>query len=302
MVTDRRSVFIALAAVLLPGAAAHGAGDGNPPQLTDIDQVIMYAIDAATHELLQYDFGADEYTRIGVVTDPDGNVVPNIEALAMIPRGPHRGLYAVANYYGVLPARLVTINVLDATARPAAAVIGFENVEGLVAAEDPDTSQWRLIGSSVSPGLVSIDPDSGAGSLLLETANRYRGLTLAPDGTLFGITSNALWTIDQETGGQTRIGAMNDNALYEAMEHAFGDLSPWIKVPSSGATVVPDAWTMGGILFGYDVEERTLVIMNPANGIAIPWANSLPPLHIEGLAFTTRARDIRASIVNNALD
>ncbi len=59
MMTDPRSALIALAAVLLPGAAAHGAGSGDPPQLTDLDQVVMYAIDAGTHELLRYDFGTD---------------------------------------------------------------------------------------------------------------------------------------------------------------------------------------------------------------------------------------------------
>lgn len=302
MVTDRQSAIIALAALLLPRATAHGAGEGNPPQLTDIDQVVMYAIDADTHELLRYDFGADEYARIGVVRSPGGIVVPNIESLAMIPRGPHKGLYAVANYHGILSARLVMISVLDATARPAPALIGFENVEGLVAVEDPDTSQWRLIGSAGSPGLISIEPDSGAGSLLLATTNRYRGLTLAPDGTLYGITNNALWTIDRDTGVETEVTEMDLDARYEALEHAFGDSSPRIKVPSSGATVVPDAWTMGGILFGYDVEQRRLVIINPVDGTMVPWATSLPPLHIEGLAFTTTARDIIASIVAGAID
>ncbi len=302
MMTDRRSALIALAAVLLPVAAAHGAGNGNPPQLTDIDEVVMYAIDASTHELLRYNFGADQYARIGVVRSTGGIIVPNIESLAMIPRGPHKGLYAVANYYNILPARLFMISVLDATARPAPAVIGYQNVEGLVAVEDPDTSQWRLMGSSGDSGLISIDPDSGAGSLLLPTTNRYRGLTLATDGTLYGLTSNALWTIDLETGVQTEVSEMDVDARYEALEHAFGDLSPRIKVPSSGATVVPDAWTMGGILFGYDVEERSLVIINPADGTVVPWASSLPPLYIEGLAFTTTARDIFASIVASAVD
>lgn len=302
MVTDRRSVLIALAALLVPGATAGGAGEGDPPQLTDIDEVIMYAIDAGTHELLRYDFGADEYVRIGVVRHSNGIVVPDIESLAMIPNGPHKGLYATANYYGILPARLVKIGVLDATARPAQAVIGFQNVEGLVAREDPVTSQWRLIGSAGSAGLISIDPETGAGSLLLATTNRYRGLTLAPDGTFYGVTSNTLWTIDLDTGVQTEISVMGVEARYEAMEHAFGDASPRIKVPSSGATVVPDAWTMGGILFGYDVEQSMLVIMNPANGTVVPWPTSLGPLHIEGLAFTTTARDILASIVAGAVD
>ena len=302
MMIDRQSAPIALAALLLPAATAHGAGNGNPPQLTDIDEVVMYAIDAGTHELLRYDFGADEYIRIGVVRHPNGIVVPDIESLAMIPHGPHKGLYATANYYGILPTRLVKISVLDAVARPAPALIGFQNVEGLVAREDPDTSQWGLIGSSRSPGLISIDPETGTGSLLLATTTRYRGLTLAPDGTLYGLTSDELWTIDLDTGVQTKISEMDDDARFEALEHAFGDVSPRIKVPSSGATVVPDAWTMGGILFGYDVEQHTLVIMNPADGTVVPWATSLPPLHIKGLAFTTTARDILASIVAGATD
>ena len=89
--------------------ALHAAGGGDPPQLTVIDEVIMYGIDADTYELLRYNFDTDEFIRIGVVTDQNGNVVTDVEGLAMIPHGPHKGLYGTANFYDPT----VTMRILD---------------------------------------------------------------------------------------------------------------------------------------------------------------------------------------------
>ena len=100
---------------------------------TAIEEVVMYGIDADTYELLRYTFANDEYVRIGVVTDQNGNVVLDMESLAFIPNGPDKGIYGTANWYESKPTRLVKINPLDATGYVYPNQIGFAKGEGLAA-------------------------------------------------------------------------------------------------------------------------------------------------------------------------
>ena len=302
MRTRHWSALAALAALIPSGTSVEAAGQGEPPQLTPIDQLVVYAIDADAYELLRYNFDTDAYVRVGVVTDQNGNVVTDIEGLAMIPSGPFKGLYGTANFYGILPPRLVKISALDATAHLYPAGIGFDDVEGLVAVEDPVTFAWSLIGASASPGLITIDPGSGSGSVLMATEQRYRGLSLAPDGTRYGVAEDVLFKIDRNTGQAVAVGEISDDATYGALEHAFGDFEPRIKVPSGGPTVVPDSWTSGGIMFAFNVTDNRLQIVNPDNGNSVEWACSLQSIDCQGLAFTTRMRDPYWSIIAGAVD
>lgn len=303
MMSRRWSALAMMTALMPSGGAVEAAGQGQPPQLTPIGDVVVYAVDTDAYELLRYNFDTDLFSRVGVVTDQNGNVVTDIQGLAMIPHGPDRGLYGTANFHGVLPPRLVKINPLDATARLYAAGIGFDSVEGLVAAEDADTSAWSLIGASATPGLITIDPATGTGSVLMATDRHYRGLALDPDGTLYGVSGDELWTIDRATGDEDRVGTITDDAIYGALEHAFGDLDPRIKVPSSGGqAVVPDSWTMDGIMFAFNVTDRRLQVINPSKGDPIAWPCSLQSVACEGLAFTTRNQDPYQSILGAAVD
>ncbi|MHC4966954.1 MAG: hypothetical protein ACYTGE_18885, partial [Planctomycetota bacterium] len=144
----------------------NAAGEGDPPELTDINMIIMYGIDADTYELLRYNFSTDEYVRIGVVTDQHGNVVTDVESLAMIPHGPDKGLYGTANYYEARPSKLVRINALDATAWVYPLDIGFDKVEGLVVVQDQVTYEWSLPAAHRKPdtGLITIDSTTGVGT------------------------------------------------------------------------------------------------------------------------------------------
>ncbi len=303
MKTKRWSALAALAALMPSGTSVEAAGQGQPPQLTPIDQLVVYAIDANLYELLRYNFDTDVYVRVGVITDQDGNVVTDIEGLAMIPHGPARGLYGTANFYGILPSRLVKISQLDATAFLYPTGIGFRNVEGLVAAEDPDTSAWSLIGASRWSGLITIDPGTGAGSVLMATEKGYGGLSLAPDGTLYGVAEDELYTIDLDTGIENEVKTLATDARYGALEHAFGDFEARIKVPSvGGSPVVPDSWTQGGVMFAFNVTDNKLEIVNPGNGNRIEWACSLQSIDCQGLAFTTKLRDPYEGIVGAAFD
>jgi hypothetical protein len=282
-------------------AVLWGAGEGDPPHLTQIEEIIMYGIDADTHELLRYEFGTDTYTQIGVVKDQNKNVVTDIEGLALIPDGPHKGLYGTANYYMQWPSKLVKINGLDAKGQVYSANIGFEKVEGLVAVQNPDTLDWSLLGVAKNPvpTLITINPSTGAGSLIMETDNRYLGLAMKPDGTIYGVTKDPsrLVTIDHEAGEESSSGEVDGYSQIEALEYAFGDGDPRIKIAMVGHDVVPDSWTMSGVLFGFADDQDALLIINAQNGQAVQWECSFQTIDCEGLVFTTRTSDPWGAVV-----
>ncbi len=292
--------------VAINPAVLHGAGRGDPPKLTEIEEVVMYGIDADTYELLRYTFGADQYISLGVVMDSNQDVITDIEGLSLIPHGPHKGLYGTANFHNARPSRLVRINPLDATATVCPSDIGYDNVEGLVAVKDPDTYEWSLLAAARQPqtSLITIDPATGAGSLVMETANHYEGLALAPDGTLYGTVDEptGLWTIDVEAGSETLVGTIDNYTEVEALEYAFGDGEERIKIPLTGADVVPDSWTMAGVLFGFADDQDALLIINAATGKAVEWECSFKTIDCEGLVFTTNLRDPFGPIVASPCD
>jgi hypothetical protein len=297
----------AIVALAPSPTALHAAGEGDPPQLTDINEVVLYGIDADTHELLRYSFDTDEFAIIGVVKDLDGNIVTDVEGLAMIPDGPHKGLYGTANFYETRPSKLVWINARNANARVCPVGIGHaDKVEGLVAVQDQTTYEWFLLGSHKNPdtGLITIDPATGTGTPLMSTSERYHGLALAPNGTLYGSTRDPaeLFTIDLETGDEERVGEIGGYTKCEALEHAFGDSEPRIKVPLEGHAVVPDSWTQDGILFGFDDDADAFLIIDSHTGHAVQWVCSFQTIDCEGLVFTTQQRDPFGPIVASACD
>jgi hypothetical protein len=299
-------VFGGVVCVSAGTAVLWGAGEGDPPHLTQIEEVIMYGINAGTHELLRYEFGTDSYMPIGVVKDQNENVVTDIEGLALIPHGPHKGLYGTANYYGRWPSRLVKISGLDAKSQVYPANIGFEKVEGLVAAQNPDTLKWSLLGvaKNPNPSLIMIDPATGTGSLITETDNRYLGLAIESDGTICGVTTDPsrLLTIDPEADEESSVGELDGYTKIEALEYAFGDGEPRIKIAMVGHDVVPDSWTMSGVLFGFANDEDALLIINAQNGQSVQWECSFQTIDCKGLVFTTQTSDPWGPIVNTVGD
>jgi hypothetical protein len=220
----RKSHWIALGAVVgvsVGTAVLWGAGEGDPPHLTQIEEVIMYGVDADTNELLRYDFNTDAYFALGTVRDYDDNPMPDIRGLALIPHGPHKGLYGAANH-NANQARLVKISGLDARAQEYGATVGFGTVEGLVAARNPDSMEWTLLGVAKHPhsALIEIDPATGAGTLIMQTVNRYHGLALDPDGTIYGVTDAPaeLWKIDPEDEDESSLGEVDGYTRHGALE------------------------------------------------------------------------------------
>jgi hypothetical protein len=309
MKNGRRIAWIAAGAIiaLTPRTTTlNAAGDGEPAQLTQIDEVIMYGIDADTYELLRYNFATDEYVIIGVVTDQNGNVVVDVESLAMIPHGPMKGIYGTPNFYEARPSKLIRINALDATAWVYPAEIGYDKVEGLVAVQDQSTYEWNLLASHRYPdtGLMTIDTTTGIGTEVMPTSGRYQGLAMGPDGTLYGTTKDPaeLWTIDLATGDEDRVGKVGSYAKIEALEHAFGDYEPRIKVPLEAHDVVPDSWTQDGIMFGFADDADALLIIDAQTGHSVRWVCAFQTIDCEGLIFTTQQRDPYGPIVASSGD
>ncbi|MHC4421680.1 MAG: hypothetical protein ACYS1E_13920 [Planctomycetota bacterium] len=305
----KKSHWIVLGSVVCVSvgtAVLWGAGDGNPPHLTQIEEVIMYGVDADTHELLRYEFSTDAYIPIGVVKDQNDNPVTDIEALALIPQGQHKGLYGAANYYETRPTKLVKISGLDAKGTVFAANVGFDKVEGLVGVQDPDTLEWSLLAVAKEPdkSLIAIDPATGVGTLIMETDNRYKGLALDPNGTIYGVSDDPrrLWTIDPVDEVEELVGDIDGFTKIEALEYAFGDGDPRIKIPLVGHDVVPDSWTMDGVLFGFADDQDALLIMNAGTGEVVQWECSFQTIDCEGLVFTTEMRDPWGPIVNTVGD
>jgi hypothetical protein len=271
---------------------------------TPIEEVVMYGIDADTYELLRYTFNTDEYVRIGKVVDESGNVVVDVEALAYIPSGPHKGFYGGANYYEEKPCRIVKINAMDATAETLPAKVGYEKVEGLVPVQNPITGKWRLLASTQHSdpddgdhALLWIDPATGAGSLIRNTNENYDGLAMGADGTVWGITEDQLYTIDVSSGNENSTSTHHDFGKTEALEWAFGDFAARIDVPG-----VPADWTKDGILFGFSDDDDALLILDPKSGEAVKYACSFQTIDCEGLVFTTLARDAYGEVVVEVCD
>ena len=219
---------IAIAAAALFATAAFAA-----PR-TGIEELVMYAIDADTYELLRYTFHNDEYTRIGVVTDENGKVVEDVESLCFIPSGPNKGFYGGANFYNERHARLVKINPMDATGEMLPMTTGFAKTEGMVAAQNAVTGEWLILATTEGeyyddddtegdPCLIRIDPATGRGTLIRTTAENFEGLAMAIDGSLMGIVKEKLYEIDVASGNDNGTSGEHDFGKTEALEWAFGD-------------------------------------------------------------------------------
>jgi len=306
MQTSRWTILAVTATLLSGTAVVNGAGEGDPDKATEIEEVVMYGIDADTYELLRYTFDTDEYVRIGVVTDHNGKVVEDVESLTLIPTGPFKGIYGTPNFYEDKPSRLIRINPLDAMATmlPNSILGGEGKVEGLAAVQDPGTGAWYLVASTDKDTIELIDPATGIGTKIIDVDRNYEGLALAPDGTLYGSTKDPaeLWEIDLSSGNETRVGQMASFTKCEALEFAFGDDETRIKVPNDGADPVPDSWTDDGILFGFDDDADAFLIINMATGDAVQWFAAFQTIDCEGMAFTTKTRDAWGVIVVDACD
>ncbi len=269
------------------------------PPATPVTEVVLYSFNTDTSELLRYSFAEDDVQRIGIVRDQHGAVVSDVEGLTIIPDGPYQGLYGVANWFLTQPSRLVRIDGADGSAYAAAAPVGFDKVEGLVACRNENDGRWSLLGVAREPrpSLIRIDPLTGIGTPLMSTEQRYRGLAAAPDGTLLGVTADraALWKIDPFRQLETQVGELTEYRTIGALEFAKGDHDGPLAAPEGMRLSAQPA---GGLLFGFSEDEDALLIIDAVSGRAHEWECAFRKIDSEGIAFTTRGADPWAAIAS----
>ncbi|MHC4209517.1 MAG: hypothetical protein ACYTE6_15965 [Planctomycetota bacterium] len=286
---------------------------------TTIEELVMYGVDADTYELLRYTFNTDEYVRIGKVVDENGNVVEDMECLAQIPSGPHKGFYGASNFYEAQPSQVVKIDGLDASATWLPQTVGFGKIDGMVSVQDLVTGEWVLLASTRysvevdndedypdddGPCLVAIDLVTGRGTPISIGIEHYRGLAINPAGDLYGLSKDGdLWTcqpnpFDVQDQTENKLGSTGFDKI-EALEWAYGDGVDAIDAAAFG---VPAGWTDNGALFGFDDDTDSLLILNPSNGDSQKIPCAFQTIDCEGMVFTTLFRDSHGVIVADACD
>ena len=147
----------------LPGHLSPSEVAADPPM--GIDEVVLYAIDADLNQLLRYSFDSTEYNVVGTVRDQNGAVVEDMESLAYIPAGPHKGLYT-SPQDGPFANHLVRVSMLDATGEGYAAAIGSDDVVGMISHYDSGTDTWSIRATTTGRDLITIDLATGVGTTL----------------------------------------------------------------------------------------------------------------------------------------
>jgi hypothetical protein len=285
------AALVAAAALLVPAVPVHA-------QATDLNEVVMYGIDADTNELLRYAFETDEFVRIGAVTSTDGTKAVDCENLAWVPSGPAKGMYTIPTKGG-LRGWLMRINPLDGMAVQVKDT-GWSHVIGMAAIQNPVTSEWTILTTDRDSDhvLFAIDPMTGNSVHLMDTQDDYEGLAVTPDGRVLGCTVDELWVIDPGAGTETKLGDLDYDKV-EALEYAFGDGAPTIDATAAG---VPAAWTAQGVLFGFDDDSNALMLMDPATGDAVDYNCAFSTVDCEGLIFTTKSKDPYGRVVADPCD
>ncbi len=292
--------------------------------VTQIDDVVMYAIENDSSELLRYTFVTDEFVTIGQVRDQNGNVLPeDMETAALIPWGPHMGIYAVCNYFEASgkPSRLLRVSGFDASAWVYPTHIGFGKVEGMVAKE-LTPGNWVLVASSArGPELANGNPKSstnqGPHIFLIDPAtgqalpggepsqHSYEGLALNPQNVLYGVDPdskvyrlNVVFSPFDYVGEVSNVAFSPNYDQPETLEWAYGDNQPAVIVGNS----VPASWTANGILFSFSDDADAFLVINPLTGEVKELNCSFTAFDAEGLIFTTKRRDPWGVITVDACD
>lgn len=276
---------------------------GAQAQSTDVEELVMYGIDADTHELLRYTFDTDEFIRIGVVVDQNGHVIDHPECMTYIPSGPHRGFYAIPSGKdgtGGPEYALVKINGMDgsAWAFPDDS-IGYQRLCGATAMQDPG-GKWWIVASARTPDdcLVWIDPEDGVAKAELNTHELFEGLALHPDPTkLYGNTTHVLYEISLTSDNEVQLVDLSSWSRVESLETAFGDFGPAIDIPGVDAS-----WTANGALFAFSDDRNALLVLNPTGNTVAEYNCSFVTVDCEGLVFLTQASDPFGKVVVDAHD
>lgn len=276
---------------------------GAQAQPTDVEELVMYGIDADTYELLRYTFDTDEFQRIGRVVDQNGHTIDHPECLTYVPSGPYKGFYAVPSgkdNTGGPEYVLAKINGMDGSCYTYPNQIGFESVLSMVSVQNPLTGDWVIIAGVTRPDdcLIAIDLETGLGTEILNTHERFEGLALHPDPTkLYGNTMYDLYEISLTSDNEVQIVDLNSWSRVESLETAFGDFGPAIDIHG-----VDPSWTANGAVFAFSDDKNALLIIDPTGDEAVEYNCAFQTVDCEGIVFLTQSSDPFGKIVVDAHD
>jgi hypothetical protein len=266
-------LVIALASALSGGPAARA---GGPELSTPVAEMVLYAVDADTNELLRYSFSTDSILSMGEVKTASGTKLSDMEALAYVANGPQKGLYAIPTK-GSFVRQLVRIDPLTGLATPFGpkVVPSGRKITGMIAEFDSGTGAWSLLGCSgedvtsdpdrvEARKLIGIDPATGTSTLVaaLTDGRRFEGLARNSVGQLYAVSRTHFYRIDEDAGAYTVVD-LGETGLNkaEALEFAMGRAQPRVDVPGVG-----EGWTKYGALFVFDDNSDSFGVLNPASG------------------------------------
>ncbi len=267
-------------------------------QGTEITEVVMYTVDADTAQLLRFVFATNEFDVIGAMYNQNGELMLDMESLALIPTGPFRGFYGVAVSGGPASSykKLSRVSPLDASVwvydiNAANGPLGYTRAmtPRLFAPNEISPGEpggWKLLAMKtaggrtecylnvVDPAYGQIIPVPGAdpkGMPVRQGANfiMVEGLAIDEADQCFGTTYHAttkksrLWHLDVNWGtatvSATPLSGFVMPERMEALEFAFGDN----EMNPSGLPTPADGWThANGVLIGFSDNENTLVVQN----------------------------------------
>jgi hypothetical protein len=276
--------------ILMAAVLAIPAGQAVHAQPTEIEEIVLYGIDADTDQLLRYTFDTDEFIVIGVV-EPGAHC----EAIGWVPAGSARGMYAVPSE-GSLADSLIKIDPFDGSASPF--MDPNLRVTGATSYYDAGLGAWVLLMVEHKDDyLFTLDPRTGNITYIMDCAN-FEGLAMWSDGhTVYGNTTTELYKVDLNTKSEELIGTITSADKCESLEFAFGDFGAAITVPG-----VPAAWTQDGLLVGFDDDLDGLLIIDPATADAVRYSCSFASIDVEGIVFTTQSKDPYGRIVADPHD
>jgi hypothetical protein len=146
-------------------------------------------------------------------------------------------------------------------------------------------------GTASAQNLITIDPDTGSGAMLMPLGQRFEGLARGADGLLFASRENELWEINTGVGSVTAINATTFGEI-RALEYALGDAADTITIPG-----VAPGWTMDGALLGFSGSTDEIVVFHPVNGNAIAYPTPLQSYDLAGMVFVTESTDPYAAVI-----
>jgi hypothetical protein len=291
-----------LACALSAGTATWA---GGPALETTVAEIVLYAIDADTNELLRYSFSNDSIFSMGEVSTASGTKLIDMEGLAYVSDGPDKGLYTVPTK-GAHQGHLVHIDPLSGLAKPFTPVVVADDrkLTGMIADLDPVTNTWTLLaaeGDNVKSDpnrieerrLVRINPRTGISwpVATLPDGRRFEGLARNSNGVLFAVSRTHFFRIDEDAGSYTVVD-LGETGLdkAEALEFAMGHTQPKVDVPGVG-----EGWTKDGALFVFDDNSGMFGVLNPHDGSFVEY-------QVDGSASTFATDDAEGMILLTIFD